>query len=541
MRGKSHLTGRRSRVDRIAVAGLVAALAITAGAASPAPAASERSHATAHPSRVDLLVSRMTLDEKLQMLSGGPESAATNEYEAGYLPGIPRLGIPSLRFTDGPPGVATRRLSTGMTQTMGVAATFSREDAWLNGRVIGRDARALGQDVMLEPFINLDRDPAAGRTWNTFGEDPVLSGALGAETIAGIQSQGVMAQAKHYIGFDGPNGNVVVDQQTLHEVYLKPFQDAVDAGVSSVMCAYNRINGDGSCDSPTMLDTVLKGQLGFKGFVTSDWGATHATDDISSGLDLEMPGANTYGGVIPAYMTPAQLKAAIAAGTVQDTRIDDAVRRILGQYERFGFLDGAPKHTVTDEAIEPNARVVLRTGEDAATLLKNDDRALPLNAPDLASLAMIGPGAGQTMATGGGGEKATGRAERWIGTVDALKRTTSGRAHHLRRRRRHERHPDPRERPVTRWRAGPRRDDGRKPRHAGRRPDRVQPRARHGASGRLGAFVDRDPHRARERHLLDQLRRARHHRLGRHRRHDGHPLRRLRRFRGTTPGHRQGR
>ena len=268
MRGKSHLTGRRSRVDRIAVAGLVAALAVAAGAASPAPAASERSHATAHPSRVDRLLSRMTLDEKLQMLSGGPEDAATNEYEAGYLPGIPRLGIPSLRFTDGPPGVATRRLSTGMTQTMGVAATFSREDAWLNGRVIGRDARALGQDVMLEPFINLDRDPAAARTWNTFGEDPVLSGALGAETIAGIQSQGVMAQAKHYIGFDGPNGNVVVDQQTLHEVYLKPFQDAVDAGVSSVMCAYNRINdrinGDGSCDSPTMLDTVLKGQLGFK-------------------------------------------------------------------------------------------------------------------------------------------------------------------------------------------------------------------------------------------------------------------------------------
>jgi beta-glucosidase len=426
MRGKSRLTGRRRRVNRVAVAGLVGALAITAGAASSAPAASQRSHSAPHPSRVEQLVSRMTLDEKLQMLSGGPEDAATNEYEAGYLPGIPRLGIPSLRFTDGPPGVATRRLSTGMTQTMGVAATFSREDAWLNGRVIGRDARALGQDVMLEPFINLDRDPAAGRTWNTFGEDPVLSGALGAETIAGIQSQGVMAQAKHYIGFDGPNGNVVVDQQTLHEVYLKPFEDAVDAGVSSVMCAYNRINGDGSCDSPTMLDTVLKGQLGFKGFVTSDWGATHATDDISSGLDLEMPGANTYGGVIPAYMTPAQLNAAIAAGTVQDTRIDDAVRRILGQYERFGFLDGAQKHTVTDEAIEPNARVVLRTGEDAATLLKNDDRALPLNARDLASLAMIGPGAGQTMATGGGGEKATGRAERWIGTVDALKRTTRG-------------------------------------------------------------------------------------------------------------------
>jgi beta-glucosidase len=382
--------------------------------------------ARANTDRVDRLLSRMTLDEKLGMLSGEPEPSATNEFQAGYLEGIPRLGIPSLRLADGPPGVASRRLSTGMTQTMGVAATFSRGDALRNGVVIGRDARALGQDVMLQPFINLDRDVAAGRTWNTFGEDPLLSGAMGAETIKGIQSQRVMAQAKHYIGFDGSNGNVVIDQQTLHEVYLRPFEDAVDAGVSSVMCAYNKINGDGSCDSPTMLNTILKGELGFDGFVTSDWGATHNTDDLSSGLDLEMPGAGTYGGVIPAYMTPGQLKDAIAVGTVRISRVNDAVRRILGQYERFGFLGGNQKHTVTDESVVANAQVVKQTGEDAANLLKNDDRALPLKAKDLSSLAMIGPGAGQTMATGGGGEKSTGRAERWIGTVDALKRMASG-------------------------------------------------------------------------------------------------------------------
>ena len=152
----------------------------------------------------------------------------------------------------------------------------------------------------------------------------------------------------------------------------------------------------------------------------------HRTDDLNSGLDLEMPGAGTYGGVIPAYMTPIQLKEAIAAGTIRTSRVNDAVRRILGQYERFGFLDGKQKHTVTDEAVSANARVVRQTGERAANLLKNDDRALPLKANDLSSLAMIGPGAGQTMATGGGGEKSTGRAERWIGTVDALNRMTSG-------------------------------------------------------------------------------------------------------------------
>jgi beta-glucosidase len=313
-----------------------------------------------------------------------------------------------------------------MTQTMGLAATFSVADARRNGVVEGRDARALGQDVLLEPFINLDRDPTGARTWNTFGEDPLLTGALGVATIEGIQSQGIMAQAKHLIGFDGPRGNVIVDEQTLHEVYLKPFEDAVHADVSSVMCAYNKINGDGSCDSPTMLTTVLKGQLGFKGFVTSDWGAVHATDDINSGLDMEMPGAGTYGGVIPASMTPDQLKAAIAAGTVSVSRIDDAVGRILNQYEKFGLLDGRQKHDVTDENIAGNALVVRRTAEDAATLLKNEANALPLDSQDLKALAMIGPGAGQTMATGGGGEKATGRADRWVGTVDAIKKQSPG-------------------------------------------------------------------------------------------------------------------
>ena len=120
-----------------------------------------------------------------------------------------------------------------------MAATFSAVDARKNGQVIGRDARALGQDVALEPFINIDRDPASARDWNTFGEDPLLTGTLGAATITGIQSQGVMAQAKHFIAFDGvANGNVLVGEQALHEIYLKPFADAVNAGVSSVMCSY---------------------------------------------------------------------------------------------------------------------------------------------------------------------------------------------------------------------------------------------------------------------------------------------------------------
>ena len=191
--------------------------------------------------RVDKLLSEMTLDEKLTLLQGSQEAASTNQYEAGYLPGIPRLGIPSLRLSDGPPGVATRQPSVGMTGTMGVAATFSQRDADENGVVIGRDARALGVDVVLEPFVNIDRDPAWARAFNTFGEDPVLTGQTGAGEISGIQSQGTMAMVKHFIAYDGGN-NVVLDEQTLHEIYLQPFADAINAGVASVMCSYNTVS-----------------------------------------------------------------------------------------------------------------------------------------------------------------------------------------------------------------------------------------------------------------------------------------------------------
>ncbi len=236
----------------------------------------------------------MTLDEKLTLLEGAQEAASTNQFTAGYLPGIPRLGIPSLRLADGPPGVATRQPSTGMTGTMGVAATFSQRDAYENGVVIGRDARALGVDVVLEPFVNIDRDPIWSRAFNTFGEDPLLTGQTGAGEISGIQSQGTMAMVKHFIAYDGGN-NVVVDSATLHEIYLQPFADAIDAGVASIMCSYNTVSvvaatpasggtpGPYSCGNSQTLTGILRGELGFKGFVTSDWGANHATSFINDG------------------------------------------------------------------------------------------------------------------------------------------------------------------------------------------------------------------------------------------------------------------
>jgi beta-glucosidase len=409
--------------------------------------------------RVDKLLSQMTLDEKIAMIHGDAEPPDTDQGQPGFLRGIPRLGIPFLRMADGPPGVLTRIPSTAPTSTMGLAATFSREDAEQNGVVIGRDARALGIDVVLQPFINIDRDITFGRGYNTFGEDPVLTGQIGAALVRGAQSQGVMAQAKHYVAYDGGNDNVV-DQQTLHEIYVAPFADAVAAGVSSIMCSYNKVNGPYACDNADTQNKILREEIGFLGFITSDWGATHGTAFINNGLDLEMPGTGftpTYfrpepppppkpvganfdfgdfgfGGAVPEEPPPAPFdfnfpKAppalgmlnAVKSGVVKEETITRAIGRILVQMDKFGLLDGKGKHDVTPIPEEADAQVVRKTGGDAAVLLKNDGGVLPLKAADLASLAMIGPGAGQTIAVGEPGEKALGIPARQIGAVQALR------------------------------------------------------------------------------------------------------------------------
>jgi beta-glucosidase len=390
-------------------AGLIAATVSATANTTPVPRVTGDA-------RVDALLARMSLDEKLTMIEGTADASADPQFQAGYLPGIPRLHIPPLKLTDGPPGVITKQDSTGMTGTMGVAATFSKDDAWQNGVVIGRDAKALGQDVVLEPFVNMDRDTSWSRGFNTFGEDPLLTGQTGAAEITGIQAQGEMAQVKHYIAYDGAN-NVSVDEQTLHEIYLAPFADAINAGVSSIMCSYNGLNGDQACGKAQTLTAILRNELGFKGFVTSDWGANHSTTYLNAGLDMEMPGGG-FGGVIPQFFSKSALKAAIASGSIQESRVTEAAGRILYEYDQFGLLSGQSKHTVTPEDRAFDNQVVQRTGEDAATLLKNDSNALPLSGSS--STALIGPGAGQTIATEGGGEKSGGIVSEQVGTYQVL-------------------------------------------------------------------------------------------------------------------------
>jgi beta-glucosidase len=418
--------------------------------------------------RVDKLLSQMTLNEKLTLIHGAQEDAAVYQGQAGYLGGIRHLGIPGLRFADGPPGVLTRHPSQGETATMGVAATFSVKDAEENGVVIGREDRALGIDVSLQPFVNIDRDLEFGRGFNTFGEDPLLTSEMGAAEIKGIQSQHVMAQVKHFVAYDSDAGNIFVDDQTLHEVYVAPFDAAIKAGVSSIMCSYNRINGTFACGNQSTLTRILRDELGFKGFVTSDWGAVHAVRFLNAGLDMEMPGEPPPGGggfgipsffdLLPAPPPPSAKKAndtidkmfgggipeepapvrpdlgdfgvmldskkmpeALKDGTVDEAAITRAAGRVLYEIIHLGYMDGKQKHEVTAQAIEANAKIIEKTGEDAAVLLKNEGHALPLKAADLDSVVLIGPTAGQVDSIGINGERSVGLPWRQVGPLEALK------------------------------------------------------------------------------------------------------------------------
>jgi beta-glucosidase len=422
--------------------------------------------------RIDRLLGQMTLEEKMNLIRGGLEPLAVYQGQAGYLPGVPRLGVPSLRMADGPPGVLTRVAGQAETATMGVAATFSVKDAEANGATIGRDARSLGIDVILQPFINIDRDLTFDRAYNTFGEDPFLSGQMGAAEVRGAQAQDVMAMAKHFIGYDSNAYSTVIDPQTMHEVYLQPFAAVVDAGVSSVMCSYNRVNGPFACDNEVTQTKELKGELGFKGFITSDWGAVHSVLFINHGLDMEMPGAaypgspfvglmsnffvtkpetveqkpvdmkalgGMLGGTIPEEPVKAPMnmsafprdndhstmESALKDGTVTEATITAAARRVLYEMDRFGYLDGKQKHDVTPQDIEANAAVIEKTAEDAAVLLKNEG-VLPLKAGDLDSLAMIGPTALQVAAIGTFGERSPGLTERQVGPLEALRKLAPG-------------------------------------------------------------------------------------------------------------------
>lgn len=365
--------------------------------AGPKVAASQATQgAQAAPvSKIDALVASMTLDEKVSMLHGITDPGSLGQ--AGYIPGVPRLGVPPLRLSDGPAGIRVSLPATALPAPVAMASTFSPALARTFGQIVGRDARARHQNVILAPMVNIVRVPQAGRNFETLGEDPLLASRLVAAEIEGMQSEGTIATVKHYAFNNQENQRMSVsaevDEQTGREIELPGFEAAIRAGVGSVMAAYNKVNGTWAAESVPLLDDILRKNWGFKGFVMSDWGATHsAIPALSSGMEMEMPGGRFYG-------TLADL---VQKGELKESVVNEAVRRILTAMDAAGLLKADSRPTPQIPVSDPGAREIAIAG---AVLLKNEGGVLPLAKEDLASLAVVGPTA-KVLLIGGGGSAA---------------------------------------------------------------------------------------------------------------------------------------
>lgn len=301
------------------------------------------------------------------------------------------IGFPSLCLQDGPLGLRFGSSVTAFAPGIQAASTWDVELIRQRGQFMGEEARGMGVNVMLGPAPGaLGKIPAGGRNWEGFGPDPYLAGVAAAETVQGMQGAGVQACAKHYIANEQEvNRNTMssnVDDRTMHELYLWPFADSVHAGVASVMCSYNKVDGTWSCESEESLTNVLKEELGFRGFVVSDWDAQHTTEgSANGGMDMTMPGSNYDGGNV---LWGDVLQQAIDSGDVPQERVDDMVRRVLASWYLLGQDEDYPSFNidadVTGDHVE-NARAVAR---DGIVLLKNDENLLPL--ADVSNIAVVG-------------------------------------------------------------------------------------------------------------------------------------------------------
>lgn len=386
-----------------------------AGARKPSPSAGVTGAGSRPGSaaRIDALLERLTLDEKTALLHGGPDPAPLGQ--AGYVPGVPRLGIPALRLADGPAGVRVAKPATALPAPVVLASAFDPALAREYGRVIGREGRALGQDVLLAPMANLIRTPHAGRNFEAFAEDPRLTADLVAEVVRGIQDEGLIATVKHFALNNQERGrdtvDVVVAEQTLHETELRGFEAAVAAGAGAVMGAYNKINGTHACENKPLLDEVLRGRWGFGGWVMSDGDAAHSTvAAIGAGLDMEMPGGTRFGG---------PLRQAVRGGTVHEDTVDLAVRRILSTMDRFGLLAAHPPARPARDP-DAGARVARKVAAAGAVLLRNEHATLPLTGAAARSIAVIGPTGHVPFVSGGGSAHVV--PDRAPAPLDAIRR-----------------------------------------------------------------------------------------------------------------------
>jgi beta-glucosidase len=327
----------------------------------------------------------MTLGEKVQLVTG----AANDGPSAGLIKGVPRLCIPDLVLNDASAGIGNRQTgTTAFPDEIGQAATWDTSLQTSQGRALGLEAAAKGVDVLFGPGVNLARNPLNGRGFEYAGEDPVLAGNTAAALVRGIQSEHVIATVKHLALNDQETNRTTVSsdasERVAAELYLQPFDAAVRAGVGAAMCAYNRVSGSYSCQDKSLLDGVLKGRLGFTGFVVSDFQATHSTAAANTGMDMEMPTARYYG---------SALTKAVQSGAVPVSRLNDMVKRVLTAMFRVGVVDHPPHAAVATATTSTSISVATRVAQQGAVLLRNTG-VLPL-ASSVRRIAVIGDAASQ--------------------------------------------------------------------------------------------------------------------------------------------------
>ena len=341
--------------------------------------------------RVDSILNRMTLDEKMAIIGG------INDF---YTRPIPRLGIPSLKMSDGPMGVHDYGLTTAYPAGIALAASWDVDLAQRFGTAMGKDARARGVHFILAPGMNIYRAPMNGRNFEYFGEDPFLASRMAVSVIEGMQGQRVIATAKHFAGNNSEFARMTLssdmDERTLREIYLPAFEASVkEAHVGAVMDAYNLVNGSYMTQNVHLNNEILKNEWGFDGILMSDWGATHnGIAAANGGLDLEMPSST--------FMNRDALLPALKDSKVSEATIDDKVRRILRKAIEFGLFDQPQTDIGIPTYSQEGRQVALEVARGSMVLLKNSGNLLPLDENKVKTIAVIGSDAYPAVVGGGG-------------------------------------------------------------------------------------------------------------------------------------------
>ena len=388
------------------------ALPFPASAQSATPATSSRSWMNpilSPDQRASLVLKEMTLDEKISLLHGtgmsglSPMSplAIHSNGGAGYVVAVPRLGIPDIQMSDAAYGVRNSaengRYSTALPSDIAGAASWDLDAAYEYGALIARELRAQGYNMSLGGGVNLAREPRNGRTFEYMGEDPILAGTMVGHVMKGEQAQHVIGDIKHYAMNDQESGrnavNVNIGERAMRETDLLAFEIGIrESNAAAVMCAYNRVNDDYSCENKHLLTDVLKNDWKFPGFVLSDWQGTHSTAKASAaGLDHEEPGEIFYG---------EAFKKAVESGKAPAAELDDHVRRILRSMFACGVVDDPPQKSVVD--VVGGLEIAQKIAEQSIVLLRNENAQLPLDAARVHSIAVIGAHSDVGMISGGG-------------------------------------------------------------------------------------------------------------------------------------------